>query len=103
VISGVTGDGSGVSEGVGSGVAEGEGVGVSEEVTGGVGVCSGVGSGDVGSGVGVSSGVGIVEDVGTVVSGGATTVIYSGLLWTAAMVKFCTIRVTSYIPGLSYT
>ena len=87
-------DGDGVSEEVGSGVADGEGVGVNEEVRSGVRVCAGVGSGDVGSGVGVSRGVGVVEDVGGVVSGGATTVIYPGLLSTAAIVMFWTIRVT---------
>jgi hypothetical protein len=94
-------EGSGMSEVVGSGVADGEGVGVNEEVRLGVGVCAGVGSGDVGSGVGVSRGVGVVEGVGTVVSGGGTTVMYPGLLRVTAMVKFCTIRVTLYVPGLS--
>ena len=83
--------GSGVSEEVGCGVADGEGVGVS----------SGVGSGSVGSGVGVSRGVGVVEGVGTVVSGGGTMVIYPGLLRKTAMERFCTIRVTLYVPGLS--
>jgi hypothetical protein len=53
--------------------------------------------------VGVSGGVGVVEGVGIVVSGGATTVIYSGLLRVAAIEKFCTTRVTLYEPGLSYT
>jgi len=84
-----------VCEEVGSAVGEGEGVGVNEKVGSVVGISVGVGSGDVGRGVG--------EEVGTVVAGGAVTVINSILVMLTVTVKFRTTMVTLYTPGVSYT
>ena len=75
-----------VMVGVGEGVDVGGGIGV--EVT-------------VGVGEGVTDGVGDV--VGTVVSGGETTVIYSKRLKVLKTVIFRTVRFTVYEPGVTYT
>jgi hypothetical protein len=80
----------GVGKDVRVGVGEVVKVGVGEEVTAGVGVAVGVGAG-------------VGEVVGSVVSGGATTVTYPGRLRALVTVRFRTVRFTVYIPGVPYT
>jgi hypothetical protein len=96
----------GVGKVVRVGVGENVSVGVGEDVRTGVGEVVKVGVGEVvTAGVGVAVGVraGVGEVVGTVVSGGATTVTYPGRLRALVTVRFRTVRFTVYIPGVSYT
>lgn len=85
-----------VGEGVGVRVVVPEGAGESVGETVGEGVITGVGED-----VGVSVGSGGGDVVGTVVSGGARTVIYPERIRLPAPLKFRTINVTVYIPGVS--
>jgi hypothetical protein len=90
------GEGVNVEVGTGVEVMVGVGEGVNVEVGTGVEVMVGVGEG-----VGVMKGVG--EVVGTVVSGGETTVTYSERLKVLKTVMFRTVRFTVYEPGVRYT
>ena len=68
-----------------------------------------VGSGDgVGEGVGegageiVGSGVGVADGVGVGVTGGFTTIIYSMRLSVLVTEKLRMVKLTLYVPGVSY-
>ena len=79
-------------------------VGIGEDVTVGAGVDVTVGMGEeVIAGVGVEVKVGVGEVVGTVVSGGATTITYPERLSVLTILLFRIVRFTVYIPGVSYT